>query len=160
MYSSIKFALAGGFVLDVILAGLIYFGWKRIWSKFPILNTLLFPDLNGFWIMKIYWVGKESEGVVDAIATIKQDFIKISMEVKSERSDSETMMVRPSKDPESGRPSLMYFYRVIPKQMDKHAGPSYEGAAILKFEGSTNFSLSGNYFTSRQTKGHFVLSRT
>lgn len=161
LYASLKIALAGAFALNAALLGFIYFAWKWLWSKIPVLNTALFPNLNGLWQMKIHWIGKDDvKGVVDATATVKQDFVRISMEVSSRGSDSETMMARPKKDPESGRPLLYYVYRVVPKQINNEAGASYEGAAILKFDGTRGDSLSGNYFTSRQTRGHFTLLRS
>lgn len=161
LWASLKIALGGALVLDVALLAAVHIWWKWLWAKFPALNNLLFPNLNGQWRMKIFWVGDNVNGVANASATIKQDFLQISMEVKSDRSDSETMMARPKKDPESGRPLLYYVYRVIPKQIDVSAGASYEGSAILKFDGvgTGTDCLRGNYFTSRRTKGHFVLER-
>lgn len=158
-WSAIRIVFAGALALDLILLAAVHFIWRWLWVKFPILNTFLFPDLNGRWKMEIYWVGAETEGTVSATATIRQDFLRISMEVFSEGSDSETLMARPKKDPESGRPLLYYIYRVVPKQMDTKAGSSYEGAAILKFESEQLHCLRGNYFTSRNTVGHFLLRR-
>jgi hypothetical protein len=155
----VKVALAGAAALNVVLLGMIYFTWKWIWAKFPILNTVLFPNLNGSWRMKIHWTGASGSGVVDADATIKQNFVRMSMEVMSERSDSETMMAHPKKDPESGKPILYYIYRVIPKQITADSGQPYHGAAILKFSNSGVDELRGNYFTSKQTKGYFSLAR-
>jgi len=158
-WSAIRIVFAGALVLDLALLAVVHFLWRWLWIKFPILNTLLFPDLNGRWRMEIHWVSPETSGAVSAIATIRQDFLRISMEVVSDGSDSETLMARPKKDPESGRPLLYYVYRVVPKQVSANAGPSYEGAAILKFDSENLHSLRGNYFTSRKTLGHFVLQR-
>jgi hypothetical protein len=120
---------------------------------------LVFPDLNGEWTMTIHWQGTEKYGIVPARAHIKQDLLRISMEVFSHDSDSETLTVQPKRDPESGRPILYYVYRVIPKNVGNNGGGSYEGAAILKLANSGSDQWSGNYFTSRQTLGHFELSR-
>lgn len=152
-------AFAGATVLNAALLGIIYFAWERIWKVFPILNTILFPNLNGSWTMKINWVGADGSGIVDADVTIKQNFVRISMEVNSERSSSETMIAHPKKDPESGTPVLYYIYRVIPKQTDVSSGAPYQGAAILKFSGAGAGELRGNYFTSRPSKGHFIITR-
>lgn len=159
LWSAIRVALAGAFALDLALLAAVHFLWQRLWAMFPSLNTLLFPDLNGRWLMKIHWIGAKDSGSVDATATIKQDFLRISMEVRSDNSDSETLMARPKRHPESGRPLLYYVYRVVPKLTTAYAGPSYEGAAILKFDATQTDSLSGNYFTSRNTTGHFELQR-
>jgi hypothetical protein len=158
-WSAIRIAMAGALALDLILLAAVHFIWRWLWAKFPVLNTFLFPDLNGRWRMTIHWIGPEAEGVVSATAIIRQNFLHISMEVTSDGSDSETLMAKPKKDPESGRPLLYYVYRVVPKQINAGAGSSYEGAAILKFESEQSNCLSGNYFTSRKTVGHFVLQR-
>ena len=159
IWSAIRIAFAGALALDLALLVTVHFIWRWLWVKLPFLNTFLFPDLNGRWRMEIHWVSPEASGNVSAIATIRQDFLRISMEVVSDGSDSETLMARPKKDPESGRPLLYYVYRVVPKQMSANAGSSYEGAAILKFESEQSHCLRGNYFTSRKTVGHFVLQR-
>lgn len=159
LYSSVKIALAGATILNAALLGFMYFAWERMWSRFPVLNTLLFPNLNGLWNMTINWTTASGSGVVEADASIKQNFVRMSMEVMSQRSDSESMLVHPKKDPESGRPCLYYVYRVVPKQTDTNSGPVYFGAAILKFSKSETDVLRGNYFTSQQTKGHFVLTK-
>lgn len=158
-WSAIRIVFSGALALDVALLTTIHFIWKWLWVKFPALNTLLFPDLNGRWRMEIHWIGPDIGGRVSATAVIRQDFLHISMEVASDGSDSETLMAKPKKDPESGRPLLYYVYRVVPKQTSANAGASYEGAAILKFDSADTQSLHGNYFTSKKTIGHFVLHR-
>jgi hypothetical protein len=160
IWDSMKVAVGGGTALNSLLLLILYFGWRKIWSRFPILNTALFPDLNGEWTMRIHWTGlNNSQGSVDARASIKQNMIKISMEVAAPDSDSETLLASPARDGESGRPMLYYIYRVVPKQIDPSAGLAYEGAAVLRFTRGTKDSLSGNYFTNKQTKGHFELIR-
>lgn len=159
LYNNVKIAFAGATALNLVLLLVIHFGWKWLWLRFPILNTALFPNLNGTWSMKIHWVGDDRDGEVDASAVIKQDFMRISMEVTSPQSHSETLIAQPKKDPESGRPILYYVYRVVPKRVGAQSGEPYEGSAILRFSTSTFDSLSGNYFTSQHTTGHFVLTR-
>lgn len=157
--SSIGIALSGATGLNLLLLFLVTIGWKRIWSVFPVLERWVFPDLNGEWKMTIHWQGAGKSGTVSARAYIKQDLLRISMEVFSRDSDSETLIVQPKRDPESGRPILYYVYRVIPKNVGQGGGGSYEGSAILRLSNSRAHRWGGNYFTSRQTLGHFELSR-
>jgi len=160
VWFSIKIALGGAAILNLILLASIYIGWKWIWSTFPSLNTFLFPNLNGSWNMKIHWNGlNDNRGIVNADAIIKQNLLRISMEVSSEKSDSETMLAYPKKDPESGRPILYYIYRVIPKCTSDNLGDTYHGTAILKLSDSGINELRGNYFTSQKTQGYFVITR-
>jgi hypothetical protein len=159
IWASVGIAFSGAAVLNAMLLFLIYVGWRQAWAMFPQLNRLVFPDLNGLWTMNIHWQNAEESGFVVAKAQIKQDLLRVSMEVFSRDSDSETLIALPKKDPESGRPILYYVYRVIPKFNKAGAGSSYEGSAILKISSVSFDRLSGNYFTSRRGIGHFDLSR-
>lgn len=156
---NVSMALAGSTAMSLVLLFLFHIGWKWIWSKFPSLNTVLFPNLDGIWKMTIHYTGNGKSGEVDAIATIKQDFVKISMEVESLGSDSKTLIAQPKKDPESGRPFLYYMYQVEPKRIHMAPVASYTGSAILRYSDVDVDSLSGNYFTSVGTRGRFVLTR-
>jgi hypothetical protein len=158
-WSSAGIAVSGATALNLFLLLIIYVGWKWLWSWFPMLDTLVFPNINGSWRMLIHWQKADGNGIIRANAIIKQDLLRISMEVSSRDSDSETLIAYPRRDPESGRPILYYVYRVIPKNINPNTGPSYEGAAILKVSNSGMNELSGNYFTSRQTNGYFHLTR-
>jgi len=160
LYDNVKVALAGSTALSLTLLFVIHIGWKWVWSKFPILNTILFPNLEGTWHMTIHYLANGEQGTVIAKATIKQDFVKISMEVESPGSDSRTLIAQPKKDPESGRPLLYYVYQVEPKRVGtKSAADPYIGSAILRYSSAAGDTLSGNYFTSQSTRGHFVLTR-
>ena len=158
-WADIRIAVAGAAGLEGVLLVLVYFGWRRLWRWFPILNRWLYPDISGVWNMTIDWQGQGNQGTVDAKATIRLNFTRISMEVRSPGSDSQTLMAQPKKDPESGRPLLYYVYAVIPKAIGTNARPTYYGAAMLKFWESEGGELSGNYWTNEQRRGHFRLSR-
>ncbi|HCP53546.1 MAG: hypothetical protein CMK72_16165 [Pseudomonadaceae bacterium] len=146
-------------IYDLVLLGLAHFGWRWLWQKIPLLGSILFPDLNGQWRMTIHWSAVDGGGEVEANAIIKQSFVSFSIEVQSDGSDSETLVVQPKKDSESGRPILYYVYRVVPKGGHDLVSGSYEGAAILKFFEGDSHGLRGNYFTSRNTQGRFELQR-
>ena len=157
-WSSIGFAFSGATVVQLALMGWVYFGWRHLWRWFPALNRL-FPDIGGEWNIRIDWHWKGKHGVADAEATIRQDFLRVSMEVRSTKSDSQTLIAQPKKDPESGTPLLYYVYLVTPKAVGAKPGPPYHGAAILKFSEIGGAELSGNYWTTQQSSGHFRLLR-
>jgi hypothetical protein len=160
IYSSIKVALAGSGILGILLYLFFAYGWRILWRMIPTLNTAVFPDLNGRWEMKIEWNRGEKSGEVQATATIRQDFLKVSMEVYAKDSDSETLLAQPKKDAESGRPILYYVYRVIPKRTAGKDDPPYDGAAVLKLVPGDQVGFQGNYFTDAGTQGHFRLRRS
>lgn len=130
---SVGFAFAGATALQLSLMGWFYFGWRRLWQWIPAMNRFLFPDIGGEWQMKIHWRRHGHEGMLDADAMVRQDFLKVSMEVRSHDSDSQTLIAQPKKDPESGRPLLYYVYLVNPKTIGAKSDGPYYGAAILKF---------------------------
>jgi hypothetical protein len=154
---SVGFAFAGATALQLGLMGWFYFGWRQLWRWMPIMNRILFPDIGGEWRIEIHWHRYGQDGVVDAEATIRQDFLKVSMEVRSPNSDSQTLMAQPKKDPESGRPLLYYVYLVNPKKAGADSGRPYYGAAILKFSEAGGGNLSGNYWTTQESVGQFRL---
>tara|TARA_B100001059_G_C17750447_1_gene536862 strand:+ start:430 stop:1023 length:594 start_codon:yes stop_codon:yes gene_type:complete len=152
-------AFSGATFLNLFLFGVISIGWKWLWKKLPSLNQLLFPDLSGEWDMTIHWKRGDTGGKVQAIAYIKQDFLKMSMEVSSEDSDSNTLLAKPQKDPESGRAILYYMYRTTPKLKNGNSSLPYDGTAILKIDHTSFNLLEGNYYTDRSTTGHYELKR-
>jgi hypothetical protein len=160
VYSSIRIALAGSGALGIFLYAFFAYAWRLVWRLFPSLNSNVFPDLNGKWEMKVEWNRQGKSGVAYATAVIRQDFLKISMEVHSKDSDSETLLAQPKKDAESGRPSLFYVYRVIPKRTAGRSDPPYVGTAVLKLSPGNQHGLQGNYFTDARTQGHFQLTKS
>ncbi len=158
-FGSVSLAFRGAIVLELCILAFVVFGWRLLWSRFPKLNEWVYPDLNGEWKVDIHWTHGNVKGTKIAIAHIKQDFFRLSMELVSDESESETLMVKPKKDPESSRPILYYIYRNEAAQGVKDPRPPHKGAAILKLDLKDQNTLKGNYFTDRATGGHFELKR-
>lgn len=157
---ALSIAIGGSTILNVSLLGAFYLGWQRLWASFPQLNSLLFPNLNGIWDMEIHWEREGKDGTSQARAYIKQDFLKLGMDVEARDSDSQTLLAVPKKDSETGRPLLYYVFLTTPKHRVGMGSPEpYKGAAILKVGGGGKDYLQGNYFTSRKSTGHYELRR-
>lgn len=159
LQQALRIVVGGAFCLEIVLFVLGGFIWQKVWQRFPILNEWVFPNLNGMWDMQINYRWGGSAGTKTAVASIKQSLFSVSMEVHSESSDSETLVVKTLKDVNSARPVLYYFYRIIPKGSAGSAGSAYEGASILKLYGHEGNVLRGNYFTSQQSQGDFSLTK-
>jgi len=159
-FSSLLVAFKGAFMLEAAILAFVVFGWRKIWEKFPVLNKWIYPDLNGKWCVNIHWNRGNQNGTKYAQAFIKQDLFRLSIELKSDESESETLMVKPKKDPESSRPMLYYIYRNEPTKGASTKQKPHKGAAILKIDHTDLNILSGNYFTDRSTNGQFKLTRT
>jgi len=158
--ASFETALKVVAILNLVLLGIAIGGWRAVWQWIPKLNDWVFPDLNGKWTVDIHWNWGNKTGEKIATAFIKQSLLKLSIELSSDESESETLMVTPHKDAQSSRPGLYYIYRNIStagaaKKQDPHIG-----AAILKVSQESNDVLRGNYFTDRSTNGHYTMRRT
>jgi hypothetical protein len=158
VWGSIGFAVSGATALQAILFVCFHVGWRYLWRQFPALNRF-FPDISGKWTIRIAWQMGDRNGNVDAEATIEQNFLRISMDVTSPDSESQTLIAQPKRDPESGRALLYYVYLVTPKARGTSTITPYYGAAILKFSDIAGGELSGNYWTTKQSFGHFLLAR-
>ena len=145
--------------MHLLLSAWIYFGWRKVWARFPILGRIVYPDISGKWDMEINWTGpkKNQSGIAKAQAIIKQDFLRLSMDVNADNSESCTLMAAPRKHPESGEPQLYYVYSVTTKPQNGYLSETYQGSAILRFDQSAGGQISGNYWTSKHTSGHFRL---
>ena len=156
-------ALGGWTTLHIVIIFFMSIGWKKIWQYIPWLEKLVYPDLNGEWDITIHWQNNNNEsGVAQGKATIKFNFYKISIEVATKDSDSFTICARPSRNSESGSPSLDYIFHVIPKynQVDNNRPQEpYIGAALLHVDKDCQNTLKGNYFTDIRTRGHLILKR-
>ncbi|PWW40293.1 hypothetical protein DFO83_102111 [Idiomarina loihiensis] len=158
--SAISIATSGSALLHLLVLGTFYFGWEKIWNHWPILNKIFFPNLNGTWDMNIHWEWEGKKGTSKAKAVIKQDFLKLGIDVEAEDSDSQTLLAKPKKDVETGRAELYYVFLTTPKhKSNTRAQEPYKGAAVLKLGLSDNEQLQGNYFTSRRTVGYYELKR-
>lgn len=157
--SAMKLALAGGVPIQILLLAFVNWGWRLLWRWAPALNRLVFPDIGGAWRMEIDWTRGQTSGTVEAQATIVQTFTTITLRVEAPGSASHTLSVIPKRDPESGLASLHYLYRVTPHASHPNPDPPYTGAAILEFSDAGTGKLSGNYWTSAMTQGHFRLIR-
>jgi nucleoside phosphorylase len=116
-----------------------------------------FPDIAGQWVMEISWTHNGRSGQLEADAFIRQNGEGVAMTVRSPGSDSHTLMVQPGRDA-TGDPLLYYLYEVDPKASQSDAPGPYKGAAILRYYAQSH-ELSGNYWTSQRSCGHFKMLR-
>ncbi|AVO47089.1 hypothetical protein [Phreatobacter cathodiphilus] len=126
-------------------------------SQHPGQPVTAFPDISGKWMLDIHWVRGETSGRVEAEAFIRQEGTDIGMTVHSRGMDSNTISVQSGRD-RSGVPTLYYMYEVDPKAVYSDAPGPYKGAAILRYYPHIE-EMSGNYWTSERSSGHFKLMR-
>lgn len=157
--STFSVAFKGAAALNFVLFAIAAFSWKWVWKRIPKLNEWVFPDLNGYWDVEINWNWGEKSGNKLANAHIKQSLLEFSIELESDESASETLVVVPYKNSKSARPSLYYIYRSegvtgAVKKQDPHIG-----TALLKTGIDSYDYMHGNYFTDRSTNGQYTMRR-
>ena len=153
-------ALSGGTLLQLIVLAILSVGWRWLWRALPFLNRAIFPDLNGEWEMDVHWRRGKKQGTVRAQATIRQDCLKISVDVVAPGSDSHTLAVSARKDPESQRPQLIYVFRVEPKGDASKPDLPYRGSAVLRHYREEECDvLRGKYWTELPSHGDYELRR-
>jgi len=145
-------------LFEIIIIFILILGWKFIWKKIPQLNDWLFPDINGTWQVEIHWTWKQEDGSIETgikkgKVVIKQNFLTLSMELFTDESESETLVIQPKKNPDSGRLQFYYIYKNTPIDKGNNNLQSHIGTAILKVAPHDNCILQGNYFTDRNTQG-------
>ncbi len=157
--SDTRVAFSVGGIFEAILIYLFASGWRKVWAVFPSLNSHLFPDLNGEWSAKIHWNWNGNSGCKEGTVYIKQSFIKLSVDLVTDESESKTLMVKPFKNPESDQAAFYYMYHSESKATKYENKKDHKGAAILHISHEDGNIMSGNYFTDRETFGHYVFER-
>ncbi|CAH7231779.1 S_2TMBeta domain-containing protein [Vibrio chagasii] len=161
--SDMKVIFSISTIVEFIIIYLFSSGWRKVWKWFPVLNDKFFPDLNGEWFAEINWNWNGVQGKKLGKVFIKQSLITFSVNLETDESRSKTLLVKPFKDPESEQASFYYMYssesKAINSDYNKEHKQSHEGAAILHLSLESNDELSGNYFTNRETFGHYVFKR-
>lgn len=158
IWAAATFALSGSSVLQFALILWFYYGWQRFWAWYPKLNKWLYPDIHGTWDMDIELGGAKHQGrTIKGTAIIHQDFLRISMDVVAPDSRSVTLATIPKKDSESSLPHLHYIFLVTTKPKPGSPSKTYKGAAILDLDHLSQGEVTGNYWTTQETSGHYRL---
>jgi len=167
-------ALVIVFLVTYLLGASFYYsGWRVIWRKFPALNKLLFPDLNGVWLgttnsnwpvvkqMKDRALSGEkiTENELEKIdlqhdsmeIEIKASLfrIKILGKLSATNGDSYSLTSTMYKKEDAEIVNLAYIYEQVtpdPKRMDQDI---HLGAASLSWNACAPNELSGVYWTRR-----------
>lgn len=170
-------------------ASYYYSGWRILWRRYPALNKLLFPDLNGIWLgeSRSNWPiinAMHNAALKDeAIASEKLDEIELqknamaveikaslfSVKVKARlsntNSDSYSLTSTVSKKEYAETVNLLYVYEQQTSNPKASDHDVHMGAAELSWSASKPNQLQGPYWTRRcwwkglNTAGNIILSR-
>lgn len=145
-----------GFALNLV--------WRRLWRRFPMLNRLIFPDLNGSWNgeHRSNWRDPESGARAPpgpANLDIKLGVFDISVRLKTDKAQSYSSRV--SLEREKGTPifRVWYSYAHRPRPEYRAQNPPHEGMAYLEYNTDQPDRLYCQYYTNRETSGELKLRR-
>jgi hypothetical protein len=136
---------------------------KWLWRKKIFQGWLVpFPDLQGTWkgTLKTTWINPKTGKVPKEIPlslVIKQSFDSISCTMFTKESASYSNATLISENEESGSKKLSYNYTNKPDPTVRDKSAIHDGAAILTIISKPEFSLEGEYWTSRKSTGSIKL---
>lgn len=132
---------------------------KVLW-RFRWLQPWLFdmPDLRGTWRVLIHRTGlPEAPTDIEAYMVIRQTLSSISLRLFTADSHSETLSAKVVRC-DDGTWTLAGVYRNTPRLAVRKDSPLHHGAILLSVQGKNPASLSGEYWTDRQSQGEIALS--
>lgn len=132
---------------------------KWLW-RFRWLQPWLFhmPDLQGTWQAVINpTAGPVPKNEVEAFMVIRQTFSTISLRLLTAESHSETLSARVVRS-DDGTFTVAAVYRNTPRLSVRERSPLHHGAILLTVHGDRPESLSGQYWTDRNSQGEIALS--
>lgn len=146
-----------------LVLGFIFTKW--IW-RLPVLQGWLirYPDLQGTWQGNLQTTWKNPEtgkipGPIPLILVIKQSFNSINCVMHTQESTSYSNASMLSEDDESGIQRISYNYTNTPDITIRGRSAIHHGAAILRIvKKGKQYSLTGEYWTSRNTGGNISLT--
>lgn len=130
-----------------------------LWRRWPWFQKVTFPYLGGTWSGQINYQGPEGPGTRLVTVEVYQTILKFKLIMDSKESTSSTLLVYPERDNTVNRNRLYYVYLNQPKEEFSATRQVYKGLAILRVESAQELSMTGNYFTERQSTGTLQLSR-
>ena len=158
----ISFAIS---IVGVVMVGAAELLWFRLARIMPLIQTKMFPDLNGEWVghLKSTWINPETGTTLPPIPTslkISQTFFTTSVTLKTGESFSKSTRVFLEPDYENRRYRVWYSYNNDPQAQFRHRSSQHEGVAYLDLDWDTDRNrLTGTYYTARKTTGDVDLRR-
>jgi hypothetical protein len=120
------------------------------------------PNLRGTWKGQINssWRDPSSGKMIlpiDAYLVIEQTFSSLQVRLFTKESQSNLLMGNIFQN-DGGTYSVAGIYRNTPGILNRTNSPMHYGSILLHMQGEKDFSLNGEYWTDRQTKGelHFI----
>ena len=144
-----------------VVAGFGTWMEKQLWRLWPLRLLVKRPDLRGTWRVELRPMGQEGRVIVCYMA-VKQTNSKLQMHLMTEESESWFIAESVCPSPREDGYRVAGVYENTPKLRHRSDGtsPMHMGSIVLHTHGPEHRpdSLTGEYWTDRQTAGEAVLS--
>lgn len=151
--------------IAVILVPLANVLWRPVWRRFPALERLVFPDLNGTWKGQICstWIEPDTgtrPGPISVTVSIRQSLFSTTLRLQSKGATSQSTWCRLEADRAAGIFRVLYLYDYRPKATVRGRMERHDGHARLELNiGAGRDRLVGDYFTDQKSSGDMELQR-
>lgn len=140
------------------------------WYFIPGLTARwLFPHIDGSWDGRLNFKRKVTEAssteakvVPDSKAAqlhVHQSLTRIRLILETDESTSETLVVKPERDPDFSRFRLFYIFENRSRDGLPNNARSYRGTAVMEVQPGEPSTLMGTYFTDQGSEGTFRFER-
>jgi hypothetical protein len=153
------------FIIATATLFIAEWSWRWFWKKIPLLQRLVFPDLNGVWKGNLVstWIDPttgQPKPPIPTEITIRQGLLSTSVSLKTGESYSYSTRAFLEPYRATRRYRISYNYCNAPKAALGHRSAPHDGSAYLELDldGDENH-LTGSYFTSRKTTGDLSVKR-
>ena len=135
----------------------LFVSWAWRWRGFQGWFVPI-PNLNGKWEGSIKFKDNGEDRTRKVSVDIKQTFLSIVVRFRSKESNSLSFCSSFNIDEKRGIKQLIYSYQNDPNANIRETSPVHFGTTKLDI-GTDNKSLTGEYWTSRETMGTIVLKK-
>lgn len=139
--------------------GIAVFAFNRWIWRMPFLYPRLvnIPDLEGTWKGEIIsnWVDPNTAikiPPIEAYLAIRQTYFTFHVRVITRESQSHLLAGKIYRN-EDGSCEIAGIYRNTPRMTSREVSPIHNGGILLRVQGEARFTLEGDYWTDRDTKG-------
>lgn len=135
---------------EAAMAALVFYCWHYVPG---LTDRWVYPHIDGTWDGEICYVRDGELGTKTAVLQISQSLVKIRLVMTTDESISETLVVRPERDPDFSRFRLFYIYENRQRDGLPNNGRSYRGTALIELGPGKPLTLVGTYFTDQRGTG-------
>jgi hypothetical protein len=139
--------------------------WRKLWTRFPALNRIAFPDLHGTWegTLVSTWIDPTTNKPLDPIPVkfwITQNLFDVLVRMRT--GESVSYSTRHFAEANRGLQvfRIWYSYENRPNAQYVSRSARHEGIAWMEVDLATEpQKLRGQYYTDRKTSGDIEIER-